>query len=117
MNRKSDKPETNLNTSNSASASAKYIEWDACSFGSTGDLLVEQETKLNINLLGFDLPINDKTKAGNLDNISADSFWIGEEEIVGKKEKIHDKKKEEKHFNSQSSTLNQTNKIKRPTKK
>ena len=55
---------------------------DTDSIGSADDLIDQNNNKNNNNnLLGFNLPTNDLTRAGQLDNISVDSYWINEEEI------------------------------------
>jgi hypothetical protein len=60
----------------------KCLEWESCSFGDTDDLLKDEESdELCPAKLGFELPTNDKTKVGTLDNLSVDSYWVGEEEI------------------------------------
>jgi hypothetical protein len=53
-----------------------------CSLEKVDALVKEIYNKdlLEKNKLGFDLPTNDKTKDGDLDNMSVDSFWIGEDE-------------------------------------
>ncbi len=52
---------------------------DAGSIGSADDLL--DNNKNNKDFLGFNLPTNDLTKSGQLDNISVDSYWINEDDI------------------------------------
>ncbi len=55
---------------------------DASSIGSADDLLTDQNNNANDkNFLGFNLPTNDLTKSGQLDNISVDSYWINEDDI------------------------------------
>jgi hypothetical protein len=56
---------------------------DTDSIGSADDLIDQNNNKNNNNnsLLGFNLPTNDLTRSGQLDNISVDSYWINEEEI------------------------------------
>ena len=57
---------------------------DTDSIGSADDLILDQNNNKNNNnnnLLGFNLPTNDLTRSGQLDNISVDSYWINEEEI------------------------------------
>lgn len=41
--------------------------------------------------LGFNLPTNDKTKSGQLDNLSVDSYWVDQEYM--------DEVEKEKHLN------------------
>lgn len=36
---------------------------------------------LECSKLGFNLPTNDSTKLGQLDNLSVDSYWVGETEL------------------------------------
>lgn len=36
---------------------------------------------LETGKLGFNLPTNDTTKSGQLDNLSVDSYWVGEQEL------------------------------------
>jgi hypothetical protein len=54
----------------------------ADSIGDAADLL--DSTKL-----GFDLPTNDSSKAGKLDQMSVDSYWVDDEHI----QKINELKK------------------------
>ena len=57
---------------------------DACSIGSSKDLLSEKDEEkdrmLDENRLGFNLPTNDKSKSGDLDNLSVDSYWIDDDD-------------------------------------
>jgi hypothetical protein len=54
---------------------------DDNSIGSADDLLTDQNNNKNKDFLGFNLPTNDLTKSGQLDNISVDSYWINEDDI------------------------------------
>ena len=51
----------------------------ADSIGDASDLLDKAK-------LGFDLPSNDLSKAGKIDQMSVDSFWINDEDIKIKEE-------------------------------
>ena len=54
----------------------KELEKDTDSIGSFEDLKDLDEKKL-----GFNLPTNDLSKAGNLDAISVDSYFVGDDEL------------------------------------
>ena len=47
----------------------------ADSIGDSSDLLLDKSK------LGFDLPSNDQSKAGKLDQMSVDSFWVDDNDI------------------------------------
>jgi hypothetical protein len=44
-------------------------------------LICHPQTNLEYGKLGANLPTNDQTKTGQLDNLSVDSYWVDEEEI------------------------------------
>jgi hypothetical protein len=58
-----------------------------CDLFDDSDKEVEEETQQQQHLdlekkkLGFNLPTNDRTKSGQLDTLSVDSYWVGEDEI------------------------------------
>lgn len=77
------------------SVSLLSLHDDTGSIGSSFDLLADpdyehhnnkhhhQKTGANLDQgkLGFNLPTNDTTKSGQLDSLSVDSYWIGDDEI------------------------------------
>jgi hypothetical protein len=77
----------------------KWNDWETSSIGSSEDLVNDPNDSHDINVksnektanLGWNLPTNDVTKAGTLDTLSVDSYWVGEEEIEEiEKEKQND---------------------------
>jgi hypothetical protein len=44
------------------------------------DNVINRFNELERERLGYDLPTNDTSKVGDLDNLSADSYWVGEDE-------------------------------------
>jgi hypothetical protein len=88
MEQKRDIPEINIETD--VNQNPKWNDWETSSIGSSDDLVREDEDNTNhkannntgasVNL-GWNLPTNDLSKAGNLDTLSVDSYWVGEEEI------------------------------------
>jgi hypothetical protein len=74
-------PEINvLNCNEEINNSKLNNSWETCSIGSADDLINELEAEEKTKL-GWNLPTNDKTKAGTLDDISVDSYWVEDEEI------------------------------------
>ncbi len=81
-------PEINIETD--VNQNPKWNDWETSSIGSSDDLVREGEDNpdhkainnsgAGVNL-GWNLPTNDLSKAGNLDTLSVDSYWVGEEEI------------------------------------
>ena len=65
----------------------KWRDWETSSIGSSDDLINgSNHASDGVNVatvggLGWNLPTNDLTKAGTLDNLSVDSYWVGEDEI------------------------------------
>ena len=71
----------------------KWSDWETSSIGSSGDLANETNALVNRQnaTLGWNLPTNDTSKAGNLDTLSVDSYWVGEDELEEiEKEKQND---------------------------
>ncbi len=75
----------------------KWNDYETSSIGSSADLVGDDDDikienrNSRTGTLGWNLPTNDLLKAGNLDTLSVDSYWIGEEEIEEiEKEKIID---------------------------
>ena len=85
MCEKKDIPEINIVTD--LNKDPKWNDWETSSIGSSEDLVGGGEENMNeqsvsgIASLGWNLPTNDLSKAGNLDTLSVDSYWVGEEEI------------------------------------
>ena len=85
MCEKKDIPEINIVTD--LNKDPKWNDWETSSIGSSEDLVGGGEENINeqsvsgIASLGWNLPTNDLSKAGNLDTLSVDSYWVGEEEI------------------------------------
>ena len=74
-------PEINVvNCNEDLNNSKLNNSWETSSIGSADDLINEIEAEEKAKL-GWNLPTNDKTKAGTLDDISVDSYWVEEEEI------------------------------------
>ena len=69
----------NNNNSNVSIQITQEIEKDQDSIGDADDL--KEEEQLNENKLGFDLPTNDLSKSGCLDDQSVDSYFIGDDEL------------------------------------
>jgi len=68
----------NNNSSNVSIQITQEIEKDQDSIGDADDL---KEEELNENKLGFNLPTNDLSKSGCLDDQSVDSYFVGDEEL------------------------------------
>ncbi len=71
----------NINNNNNSNVSIQItqeIEKDQDSIGDADDL---KEEELNENKLGFNLPTNDLSKSGCLDDQSVDSYFVGDEEL------------------------------------
>jgi hypothetical protein len=74
---------------NESAPNEKQDTWDTCSLESLRDILREMSgEQLDQNKLGFNLPTNDKSKDGDLDNLSVDSFWIGDDEEQENEKKV-----------------------------
>ena len=71
----------NNNNSNVSIQITQEIEKDQDSIGDADDLKEKEEEQLNENKLGFDLPTNDLSKSGCLDDQSVDSYFIGDDEL------------------------------------
>lgn len=86
-----------INIESDVNKDPKWNDWETSSIGSSADLVGGgDDIKIDhrnscTGALGWNLPTNDLLKAGNLDTLSVDSYWVGEEEIEEiEKEKIID---------------------------